>query len=282
MKERNGPVEPFRIQHLSSRIVRITGPMHENIYLVKGDGRAALIDSGSGFGSLRRVVDGLTALPLTVLLTHGHMDHAMGAGEFGEVRMNPQDIPVFCDHARPDYRRAFLRVTCREKADTLPMVPAADPGQFRPLADGDSFDLGGLHLDVFGCPGHTPGSVVVLLRELRILFMGDACSNFTFLAGKECLPVEAYRENLRALKERLAGRFDTVLDAHGTGELPADIMDGVLEVCDDVLAGRTDDVPYAFGGCRGVLAKARLPHSQLRADGKTGNIFYRKERNGTA
>lgn len=94
--------------------------------------------------------------------------------------------------------------------------------------------------------------------------------------------MEAYGENLRALKERLAGRFDTVLDAHGTGELPADIMDGVLEVCDDVLAGRTDDVPYAFGGCRGVLAKARLPHSQLRADGKTGNIFYRKERNGTA
>ena len=179
-------MEPFRIQHLSSRIVRITGPMHENIYLVKGDERAALIDSGSGFGSLRRVVDGLTALPLTVLFTHGHMDHAMGAGEFGEVRMNPQDIPVFCDHARPDYRRAFLRVTCREKADTLPMVPAADPGQFRPLADGDSFDLGGLHLDVFGCPGHTPGSVCLLCENVLFSVAPPVFCLLPFQGGGGC------------------------------------------------------------------------------------------------
>ena len=157
------------------------------------------------------------------------------------------------------------------------MVPAADPARFLPLSDGACFDLGGVHLDVFGCPGHTPGTVVVLLRELRTLVVGDACSNFTFLAGEECLPIPVYRQNLLRLKERLAGRFDVVLEAHGSGSLPAGILDGVIEVCGDVLAGNTDDVPCTFAGVEGVLAKARRPRSQLRADGKYGNIFYKKQ-----
>ena len=73
-------------------------------------------------------------------------------------------------------------------------------------------------------------------------------------------------------------RFDTALDAHGTGRLPADIIDEVIGVCDDVLAGRTDDVPCAFAGHKGVLAKARRPHSLLRQDGGCGNVFYCKNR----
>lgn len=276
-KERRMLVEPFRIWQLSPRVVRIGGLMHEFVYLIKGDERAALIDSGCGFGSLRQVAADLTGLPLTVLLTHGHMDHAMGAGEFDEVWMDRRDIPVFHAHAPEEYRRAILRGAQPRLEELPPMVPAADPARFLPLSDGACFDLGGVHLDVFGCPGHTPGTVVVLLRELRTLVVGDACSNFTFLAGEECLPIPVYRQNLLRLKERLAGRFDVVLEAHGSGSLPAGILDGVIEVCGDVLAGNTDDVPCTFADVEGVLAKVRRPHSQLRADGKYGNIFYKKQ-----
>ena len=184
---------------------------------------------------------------------------------------------MFHAHAPAEYRRAILRGAQPRLEELPPMVPAADPARFLPLSDGACFDLGGVHLDVFGCPGHTPGTVVVLLRELRTLVVGDACSNFTFLAGEECLPIPVYRQNLLRLKERLAGRFDVVLEAHGSGSLPAGILDGVIEVCGDVLAGNTDDVPCTFAGVEGVLAKARRPHSQLRTDGKYGNIFYKKQ-----
>lgn len=269
-------MELFKIWQLSDRVVRIGGPMHEFVYLVKGDERAALIDSGSGFGSLRQVVRSLTDLQPVVLLTHGHIDHAMGAGEFDEVWMDRRDIPVFHAHAPTDYRCAILRGMQPHLAELPPMVPAADPQRFLPLSDGACFDLGGIHLDVFECPGHTPGSMVVLLREPRILAMGDACSNFTFLGGPESLSVSQYMQSLLQLKKRLDGKFDTVLDAHGSGSLPPKIIDGVIEVCGDVMAGRTDDVPCSFAGVEGVLAKARLPHSQLRTDGKSGNIFYKK------
>ena len=266
------------MRELSPRIVRIEGLLHEFIYLVRGDVRAALIDTGGGFGSLRGVVRRLTDKPLLVLLTHGHVDHAMGAGEFEDVWMSARDIPVFRRHAEREFRLAALRGMQPRLEGQPPMVPAADPERFHPLRDGDSFDLGGVHLDIFGCPGHTPGSMVVLLREPGILAVGDACSNFTFLGGEESLPVPAYRESLLRLIPRLEGRFHTVLDAHGTGRLPAHILRDVLGVCDDVIAGRTDDVPCAFAGHRGVLAKARRPHSPLRADGGCGNIFYCKDK----
>lgn len=102
-----------------------------------------------------------------------------------------------------------------------------DPSRFLDLKDGDIFDLGGVHLDIFSCAGHTPGSVTVLVREERTLIVGDACSNFTFLAGEESLPVALYEKNLRAMKRKTDGKYGRVLEAHGTGELPPTL----LKVC---------------------------------------------------
>jgi len=43
-----------------------------------------------GVGHLKDLVSGLTDKPLTVLLTHGHVDHANGAPEFDTVLLNEQ------------------------------------------------------------------------------------------------------------------------------------------------------------------------------------------------
>ncbi|MDE7283325.1 MAG: MBL fold metallo-hydrolase, partial [Lachnospiraceae bacterium] len=72
----------FRTEKVSERITRIYAFSSELMYLVEGDNEAALIDSGSGIGFVRPLVEKLTDKPLKVLLTHGHVDHAMGASEF--------------------------------------------------------------------------------------------------------------------------------------------------------------------------------------------------------
>lgn len=77
----------FHSEKISEHVTRIYGLAGEQMYLVEGAQKAALLDTGSGAGSLRRYVETLTDKPLTALLTHGHVDHAMGAPEFDTVSM---------------------------------------------------------------------------------------------------------------------------------------------------------------------------------------------------
>ena len=95
----------FRTERVSGRVTRIFGFNTELMYLVEGTDRAALLDTGSGFGSLKRCVDGLTDKPVTVLLTHGHTDHALGAAEFDEVYISPLDEEAYAVHSQMAFRR---------------------------------------------------------------------------------------------------------------------------------------------------------------------------------
>lgn len=75
----------FFSEKCSEHVTRIYGLAGEQMYLVEGTQKAALVDTGSGAGSLRQYVETLTERPVIVLLTHGHVDHAMGAPEFDTV-----------------------------------------------------------------------------------------------------------------------------------------------------------------------------------------------------
>jgi hypothetical protein len=54
-------------------------------YLVLGDEKAALIDTGSGIGDIKKLVEGLTDLPVNIVNTHTHGDHIGGNHQFREI-----------------------------------------------------------------------------------------------------------------------------------------------------------------------------------------------------
>ena len=269
----------FETRKITDHITGILGRFHERMYLVKGERRAALIDTGCGFGSLKAEVDRINTLPLIVLLTHGHQDHAMGAVEFDEVWLNPEEQEVFLRHTDGPYRLLGLAISRDAKLVTPEdMLPPPDYDSFRPLRAGDLFDLGGVTIEAFACPGHSRGHLVFLDREHKILFSGDAVSNASFLLGKEAVSVEEYRDNLIRLRAELEGRVDRILEGHGSGELPFSIFDSVIRICQQVLEGDTDRIPYDLRGYQGFTAKQRLPHSLKRVDGGAGNLIYREDK----
>ena len=53
-----------------------------SVFLFVGTERALLLDTGTGVGDIRGLVEDLTDKPVTELNSHGHPDHAMGAPEF--------------------------------------------------------------------------------------------------------------------------------------------------------------------------------------------------------
>lgn len=266
----------FESTKISPTTTRIRAPGFELMYLVEGKEKAALIDTGSGLGFLRAHIERLTDKPIVVLLTHGHVDHAMGAGEFETVYMNHVDEYIYEVHADMGFRRDGLFL-CPQKVEEEEIIPAKPLEEIHQMAGGDSFDLGNLHIDIYDLPGHTRGSVVMLIREERVLLLGDACNYLTFLHEPYSTTVKEYKANLEALKPQVEGKYDAVYLSHGPGDGSVELIDGVIQVCQDIMDGKTDDVPFGFKNSKGFLAKAEIERD-VRIDGGVGNVIYSKDR----
>jgi len=273
----------FKTEKISEHLTCITGITGELMFLAEGQDRAALIDTGIGLGDLGSLVKSLTGKPLVVILTHGHLDHAGNLESFDDVYMSAADQKIYQAHQDKDLQKGYVKMMTGNKFALIKDSDYAGPfkGHFKDLQIGDLFDLGGLVLEIQPGAGHTPGSIAILFREERTLLLGDACNYFTFLWDENSSSVTEYREMLLGLKDKLAGRFDRTLVSHGSPVAPLEMIESVIAVCDDILAGRTDDIPFMFMGKpdpNAMIAKAMTfeggaPH---RVDGGIGNVVYNK------
>lgn len=279
--------EFYKAEKVNDRITAIRSLTGEIMYLLNGDKKSLLIDTCLGVGNLRDFVEKLTDKPISVLLTHGHIDHAMGAPEFVggdgrtecEVYMNHADTLVYLGMNSIEDRKGYIMGNLGghmpEGLEDTFLPPS--PMTFRELHDGDRFELGGISAEAYALPGHTPGTMVVLIPEERILILGDGCNKSTFLFDENSLTVEEYRRNLAALNKRMEGKYDRVFICHHDMEMQKDIMKNVLQVCDTIMAGQADDVPFEFMGKTNYIAKA-VGERMNRLDGVDGNIIYNKEK----
>lgn len=270
----------FTSENVADQMTAIRTFSGEYLYLIEGDTRAILVDTGIGAGSLRDCIQMLTPKPVTVVLTHGHADHALGVSEFERVYLNHSDLPLYRRQCREEERLGYLKTTLGKRFTELPpsdFVPLDPEKTFYELRDETHFNLGGLHVRAIAFPGHTAGSMALLVEEPGLLILGDACNSFTFLFDNDSSSVEAYRASLTAIQERLRGRFDRVFLSHGSPETDSGIMNNVLAVCNDILADTADDAPYCFRGLNACAAKA-FDSRLVRRDGKVGNVVYSKEK----
>ncbi len=169
--------------------------------LLVGAERALLLDTGYGLGDLAACVREITPLPVTVVLSHGHHDHALGACQFSEVYLHPADFDLYEESVTRERRRGIL-----ERASKAGMLPepcdiehytARHYARPLPLNVG-SFDLGGMTAEVVEQPGHTQGSVALLVKERALLLLGDNWNPQTWLFFPFSVPVMRYRDTLRA------------------------------------------------------------------------------------
>ena len=206
-------------------------------YVVVGEERACVIDTMNGYNNLHTIVRKITDKPLTVVNTHGHPDHIFGNMYFEEAFLHPADREL----ARSFTESGEFLAYSRERGGTMP--------PFRDILPGDVIDLGGKTLEVFALPGHTPGGILLLLREDRILFTGDSVNHHLWMQLDGCLPLHEYVKELDKIMF-LQERADILLHGHARKEDDISLLrclrDGVQEICD----GKTEqDLPYPwFGG----------------------------------
>lgn len=155
--------------------------------------QAAVVDPG---GDVELIIDAITKKQLTlakVLLTHAHIDHAGAthrlASHYGVEVEGPHREDQFWIDLIPEQKRQFGF----EQADSF----TTD----RWLEQGDTVIFGEITMEVYFCPGHTPGHVVFFHRESRIAQVGDvifkgSIGRTDFPRGDQGTLIESIRENL--------------------------------------------------------------------------------------
>lgn len=277
-------MEFFTAELIEDRVVRIRDITGVFLYLVKGNRKALLIDTGCGIGDIKTYVEGLTDLPLTVVCTHGHMDHAGGADQFEDVYLNQADWELTFTHCSVNNRIEYAKFSCAV------LHPEIGPGQieaweyskirtrdYQELCGGMEFDLGGITVQTIPLLGHTHGSMCMLFKERRSLLMGDTCNPSVFLFDQEALTVEEYRENLIHFR-KYEPLYDRIWLSHGDGNpMPKKLIEECICVCDTILSGTDDKEDFAFMGNIWKAAFEMFPN-QLRKDGGLANIIYNPQK----
>ncbi len=265
----------FDVAKISAHLYRITDALDVCCYLAVGEERACLLDTCTGVGNLKACVESITALPLTVVLSHAHMDHCGGAGWFPKVFLCTSELPILQIHRDLDFRSKFFSDHLKlnlEQEDFL-TVPE---DVFQDIPKGLELDLGGITVQLLHAPGHTPGMICPLIPQDRALIIGDACDDNVLLFDKFSSGVREYKENLQQLKDR-EGEYDYIYGNHGAFVFSRELIDNVLECCDLILQHKDAHIPTKALGDQMYSCCPTGPDG-LRLDGKPGNVLYSDEK----
>ncbi len=192
----------FFHRELIKNVIQITGPLDFCSLLILGGKKAILYDTMAGIGDLRRYLNKLTSLPITVVNSHGHFDHIGGNYQFESAWLSEKEYEA-TRWLRYDEMRADL-VHRLEKNGGLQLDPIVKRNllnggfdRYQALEDGHIFNLGGITAEAVLLPGHTSGSTGLLLKEQRLLLSGDAMTPIMCLFFPESQGIEVYKDTLR-------------------------------------------------------------------------------------
>ena len=225
-------------------------------YLIIGEKKGLLIDTGLGIGDIRAVVNNLYDGEVFVTHTHTHFDHIGGDWQFDKVFI--PDDPVAVNRARWGLSKQEVEDNMAEGCNCQPYPRGFNREEYciKPanryslIRQGDVFDLGGISLEVIETPGHSPDSVMYLDRENQILFTGDSFYPATLYAhithndGSNS-DFETYRRSMHMVAEKYSNC--TLITSHNEPLRPGIELIKVAQAFDSIAEGRSEYITDSRG-----------------------------------
>lgn len=170
--------------------------------------RGAFVDPGGDLERLKKAAADKDVTIEKILVTHGHIDHCGMAG----VLAQELGVPIEGPH-----REDMFWIAMNEEAGRQYGIPGKPFTPDRWLENGDKVTVGELTLDVFHCPGHTPGHVVFHHPESKFAIVGDVL--FQGSIGRTDFPRGDHQALIRSITERLWPLGDDTAFVPGHGPM---------------------------------------------------------------
>ena len=197
-------------------------------YLLCGDEKAVLVDTGMNVPEARTIAEGLTDLPIILINTHADPDHISGNGAFEEFYMSPSEEDNYREHG--------------------------GNGKFLPVCDGDVIELGNRPLKVIDIPGHTPGSIAILDENYRVLISGDSIQDGNIFMFGKFRNIDDFIMSLKSLS-KYDGTYDDIYPMHGTFPVKPDLIGKLIEGAEQIREGKAEGQPVDMFGNKVCLYK---------------------------
>jgi len=238
----------FEVYRVSAGTFALLEPRHyEEVisYLILGNERGVLFDTGMGIGNIQAEVERLTDLPVVVVNSHSHYDHV------GDNYRYP-DVWAFDDEGEvARIEEGKSRAECLhylEPGSYLDLPPDFDPAAYeirpapvtRRLQHLDTVALGGRALTVHHTPGHSAGSICLLDSRDDILFTGDAFYPGMMYGHFEDSNFDDYQSSMRYLVG-LLDQVSHLCPAHNEAYVPKEVLLRVQDAFGQIASGQA---PY--------------------------------------
>ena len=168
--------------------------------------KGAIIDPGGDPDRVLQMVEQFGVTLEKVLVTHGHMDHA------GSVASIAKKLSIPIEGPHKNEEELIAQIPQQSKMFGI------DGDSFAPtrwLNDGDKVTFGNITLEVYHCPGHTPGHVVFFNREAKLAQVGDVL--FAGSVGRSDFPGGDHDQLMNSIVDKLwpLGDDVTFIPGHG-------------------------------------------------------------------
>ena len=208
----------FDVNYLGDRVYCIEEPESSqgNVsYLIVGDNSALMFDTGCGENEvkgnykIKYIIDKITSLPVTLILSHFHFDHNQNIHEFEWIAF--PYLPELRERVSPEGQFQFSQEDLFE--GDYPSAIRVD--EWFPLET--DIDLGGQMIQLVHVPGHSDESVAIMIPSAGMMLLGDFLYNGAlFLFHNDDLLV--YQQTVEHLLSLLSDDY-RLFGAHGKPEI---------------------------------------------------------------
>jgi glyoxylase-like metal-dependent hydrolase (beta-lactamase superfamily II) len=212
-------------------------------YLLIGKGKAVVIDTGTGLGDMKSLIQEITLMPVSIINTHSHWDHIGANHQFDEVACFDDPTCVTTLKNGVPNSRLKTSITGDSIWKSLPEgidpnewdIPPVQPAEL--LHEGDVIQLGERDLEVIHTPGHSPDSICLLDSKNRILFTGDLFFPGPLYAFGEDVVLDDYTASIDKILNRI-DEFDYLCSGHNDPWIKSEVLFKVKQAFQDIFDGK--------------------------------------------